>query len=41
MLPSAWIGGAVRKTDLNLLPIVFALYDELNVSRAARVLGRS
>jgi DNA-binding transcriptional LysR family regulator len=31
----------VRKTDLNLLPIVFALYDELNVSRAARVLGMS
>ena len=27
--------------DLNLLPIAFALYDELNVSRAARVLGMS
>lgn len=31
----------MRKPDLNLLPIVFALYDELSVSRAARVLGMS
>jgi DNA-binding transcriptional LysR family regulator len=31
----------MHKTDLNLLPIVFALYDELNESRAARVLGMS
>jgi DNA-binding transcriptional LysR family regulator len=31
-----------RKTpDLNLLPIAFALYDELSVSRAARLLGMS
>jgi DNA-binding transcriptional LysR family regulator len=30
-----------RRTDLNLLPIAFALYDELSVSRAARVLGMS
>lgn len=30
-----------RNLDLNLLPIVFALYDELSVSRAARVLGMS
>src|SRR5262249_14742692 len=37
----ATVVGSVRKTDLNLLPIVFALYDELNVSRAARVLGMS
>jgi DNA-binding transcriptional LysR family regulator len=27
--------------DLNLLPIAFALYDELSVSRAARLLGMS
>ena len=27
--------------DLNLLPIAFALYDELSVSKAARVLGMS
>lgn len=31
----------MRKPDLNLLPIALALYDELNVSRAARVLGMS
>jgi DNA-binding transcriptional LysR family regulator len=31
----------MRKPDLNLLPIAFALYDELNVSRAAQVLGMS
>ena len=31
----------MRSPDLNLLPIAFALYDELNVSRAARVLGMS
>jgi DNA-binding transcriptional LysR family regulator len=31
----------VKPADLNLLPIAFALYDELNVSRAARVLGMS
>ena len=30
-----------EKPDLNLLPIAFALYDELSVSRAARVLGMS
>jgi DNA-binding transcriptional LysR family regulator len=30
-----------RHPDLNLLPIAFALYDELSVSRAARVLGMS
>jgi DNA-binding transcriptional LysR family regulator len=30
-----------KPPDLNLLPIAFALYDELNVSRAARVLGMS
>jgi DNA-binding transcriptional LysR family regulator len=29
------------KTDLNLLPIVVALYDELSVSRAAQELGMS
>jgi DNA-binding transcriptional LysR family regulator len=29
----------VKTLDLNLLPIVLALYDELNVSRAARQLG--
>ena len=32
---------ATRTLDLNLLPIAFALYDELSVSRAARVLGMS
>ena len=31
----------MHKPDLNLLPIVFALYDERNESRAARVLGMS
>jgi DNA-binding transcriptional LysR family regulator len=31
----------MRKPDLNLLPIAFALYDELSVSRAAQVLGMS
>jgi DNA-binding transcriptional LysR family regulator len=31
----------MQKPDLNLLPIAFALYDELNVSRAAQVLGMS
>jgi DNA-binding transcriptional LysR family regulator len=31
----------VKSPDLNLLPIAFALYDELNVSRAARRLGMS
>src|SRR5262245_49163274 len=31
----------MRSPDLNLLPIAFALYDELNVTRAARVLGMS
>jgi DNA-binding transcriptional LysR family regulator len=30
-----------KPPDLNLLPIAFALYDELSVSRAARVLGMS
>jgi DNA-binding transcriptional LysR family regulator len=30
-----------RDLDLNLLPIAFALYDELSVSRAARLLGMS
>jgi DNA-binding transcriptional LysR family regulator len=32
---------ATKTLDLNLLPIAFALYDELSVSRAARVLGMS
>lgn len=32
---------ASRTLDLNLLPIAFALYEELSVSRAARVLGMS
>jgi DNA-binding transcriptional LysR family regulator len=32
---------AVNDIDLNLLPIAFAVYDELSVSRAARVLGMS
>jgi DNA-binding transcriptional LysR family regulator len=32
---------ALKAPDLNLLPIVVALYDELNVSRAARQLGMS
>ena len=32
---------ALKSPDLNLLPIAFALYDELSVSRAARVLGMS
>ena len=32
---------APKTLDLNLLPIAFALYDELSVSRAARVLGMS
>src|SRR5262245_41096437 len=31
----------MRKPDLNLLPIAFALYDELSVCRAAQVLGMS
>ena len=31
----------MKPPDLNLLPIAFALYDELNVSRAAKVLGMS
>jgi len=31
----------IKNPDLNLLPIAFALYDELSVSRAARVLGMS
>lgn len=31
----------IHSPDLNLLPIAFALYDELNVSRAARLLGMS
>jgi DNA-binding transcriptional LysR family regulator len=31
----------VNKVDLNLLPIAIALYDELNVSRAAQRLGMS
>src|SRR5438477_6608175 len=31
----------MRSPDLNLLPIAFALYDELSVSRAARLLGMS
>src|SRR5919197_915508 len=30
-----------KPPDLNLLPIAFALYDELSVSRAARLLGMS
>jgi len=34
-------GPRTRRPDLNLLPIAFALYDELNVSRAAQVLGMS
>jgi DNA-binding transcriptional LysR family regulator len=32
---------APKTPDLNLLPIVVALYDELSVSRAARLLGMS
>jgi DNA-binding transcriptional LysR family regulator len=32
---------ATKTPDLNLLPIAVALYDELNVSRAARQLGMS
>jgi DNA-binding transcriptional LysR family regulator len=32
---------AAKTPDLNLLPIAVALYDELNVSRAARQLGMS
>src|SRR5687767_6259357 len=32
---------AQKTPDLNLLPIAFALYDELSVSRAARLLGMS
>jgi DNA-binding transcriptional LysR family regulator len=31
----------MERIDLNLLPIAVALYDELNVSRAARTLGMS
>src|SRR5688572_32162464 len=31
----------MKLLDLNLLPIALALYDELNVSRAARQLGMS
>src|SRR6266480_253399 len=31
----------LNKVDLNLLPIALALYDELNVSRAAQALGMS
>src|ERR1051325_8869259 len=34
-------GVPTKPPDLNLLPIAFALYDELSVSRAARVLGMS
>ena len=30
-----------KHVDLNLLPIVIALYDELSVSRAAQLLGVS
>ena len=32
---------SLNSPDLNLLPIAFALYDELSVSRAARLLGMS
>jgi DNA-binding transcriptional LysR family regulator len=32
---------APKTPDLNLLPIAIALYDELSVSRAARLLGMS
>src|SRR4051812_6475929 len=32
---------ATKPLDLNLLSIAFALYDELSVSRAARLLGMS
>src|SRR5687767_16027432 len=32
---------ATKTPDLNLLPIAVALYDELSVSRAARLLGMS
>ena len=31
----------MKSPDLNLLPIAFALYNELSVSRAARLLGMS
>ena len=31
----------MKSPDLNLLPIAFALYDELSVSRAARLLAGS
>jgi len=31
----------MKSPDLNVLPIAFALYDELSVSRAARLLGMS
>jgi DNA-binding transcriptional LysR family regulator len=31
----------MKSPDLNLLPIAFAVYDELSVSRAAKVLGMS
>jgi DNA-binding transcriptional LysR family regulator len=31
----------MKSPDLNLLPIAFALYDQLSVSRAARLLGMS
>ena len=30
---------STNRLDLNLVPIAVALYDELNVSRAARKLG--
>src|SRR5207302_1602173 len=33
--------GIMSKVDLNLLPILLALYDELSVSRAAQTLGMS
>jgi DNA-binding transcriptional LysR family regulator len=35
------LAARMRKLDLNLLLIVFALYDELSVSRAAQALGMS
>jgi DNA-binding transcriptional LysR family regulator len=34
-------GARLQRPDLNLLPIAFALYDELSVSRAAQVLSMS
>jgi DNA-binding transcriptional LysR family regulator len=42
MAPAPAAGRVATKTpDLNLLPIAVALYDELSVSRAARLLGMS